>query len=80
MTIRKYQKRDAQAAARICLGTFSGEWMNQEAFREALIEVYCRYYIEREPGNCFVAVDEADIPKGYLLCAEKFWRVEAGIF
>lgn len=32
--------------------------------------------MEREPEHCFAVADEADIPKGYVLCAVDFnsWR------
>lgn len=75
VTIRNYQERDEEAVKCICLGSSFGERMD-EKIRDAIVEVYCRYYIEHEPENCFVAVDGADEPKGYILCAERYdvWK------
>ena len=37
---------------------------------------YCNYYIEQEPQNCFVAVDDNDNAVGYIICAENYEKYE----
>ena len=72
-TIRTYHPRDREAVERICTDTATGifAW---RVMRTAVLEIYCRYYIGREPENCFVACDENDRPVGYILCADDFNR------
>ena len=38
--------------------------------------MYCNYYIEQEPENCFVAVNDEDEAIGYIICAENYDRYE----
>lgn len=37
-----------------------------------MLRLYCDYYIEQEPQNCFVLADENDDAVGYILCSENF--------
>lgn len=39
------------------------------AEKSALCAMYCDYYMDFEPEFCFVAVDDNDIPVGYVLCS-----------
>ncbi|MCD8067349.1 MAG: GNAT family N-acetyltransferase [Lachnospiraceae bacterium] len=70
-TIRSYQEKARKVVEGICIGT-SDYFSQNPLMREALLQVFCHYYIEKEPGNCFVAVDENDRAVGYILCAENF--------
>ncbi len=74
-TIRPYQKKDREAVEGICVGT-SDHFSQNPLMREALLQVFCHYYIEKEPENCFVAADEDDKAVGYILCAENFTEWE----
>ena len=67
-TIRKYKEKDAEQLKKICIKTASEVFQGKKLTETALTEVYCRYYIEREPENCFVVVDQDDVAKGYILC------------
>lgn len=71
-SIRKYDKKDKQRVEEICLSTSSCPAREKALMQEALLEVFCRYYIEQEPDNCFVAADEQDEAVGYVLCAKDF--------
>ena len=70
--IRAYQKKDAEALKQICVETASVMFRGKKLTERALVDVYCRYYIEHEPENCFVVVDEKDVAKGYILCAKNY--------
>jgi len=61
---------------RICISVSHDPMVMHPQFREAILDVFCRYYVSCEPENCFVAVDAADAPVGYILCAENFVRYE----
>lgn len=71
ITVRPYQERDREAVRRVCIATSSLPVKNRRQ-RELLLLQYCDYYLEREPENCFVAVNESDTIIGYILCSEDF--------
>ena len=70
--VRKFEAKDVDGVKAICLALADEEWKNNPLFAGALQDVFCRYYIEKEPENCFVAVDETDQIKGYVLGAKDF--------
>jgi ribosomal protein S18 acetylase RimI-like enzyme len=70
--IRKYQMKDYEGVQKVCIGVADKVWQDKQMFRKALINVYCLYYIEQEPENCFVVVDDNDLVKGYILCAKDY--------
>lgn len=67
MIIRSYQAKDAKAIQYICHVTAKGKRI--EKSMKLTNALYCDYYIECEPQNCFVMVDEFDKPVGYILCS-----------
>lgn len=69
--IRKYEERDRAQVEAVCTGTLSKEY-KKEPMRSAMLGVFCHYYIDQEPQNCFVAADENDQAVGYILCAADF--------
>ena len=73
-TIRPYQTKDFDGVKDICVGLADDMWKSNPMLSEALEVVFCRYYVEKEPENCFVAVNEADEVKGYVLCAKDYDR------
>ena len=79
MVIRAYRTEDEQQAEQICLGTSADPKMDHSMFREAVLEVFCRYYLQNTPEHCFVAVDEHNKVQGYILCAPDFAVYESGI-
>ena len=71
--IRPYRETDKYNVQRICLQTVNDEVRFEGLDRENalfFLTVYCNYYIEKEPQNCFVTVDENDEAVGYIICAE----------
>ena len=76
MTIRAYEEKDREAVRFVCLNS-DGPCEDDEAGQHFLLTTYCDYYIEREPGTCFVCVDDADHAVGYVFCAadfDRFWN------
>lgn len=65
MNIRKYQEKDFEATKYICIHDMIGK-KGWETVLEYVEIMFCRYYLEKEPENCFVAVDESDKPIGYI--------------
>ncbi len=65
MNIRKYQEKDFDATKFICLNDMLGK-EDYKTIIEYVEVMFCRYYLEKEPENCFVAVDENDKPVGYI--------------
>lgn len=67
--IRKYQKGERKQVQDICLVTGAENILQHEEMKNMLLTAFCNYYIEREPYNCFVALDGEKVV-GYILCAE----------
>ncbi|MCM1289353.1 MAG: GNAT family N-acetyltransferase [Corallococcus sp.] len=69
ITVRPYQKKDFRYVQDICFAT---SWLKDkpnQTNRAIVCAMYCDYYLDNEPEYCFVAVDENDVPVGYVLCA-----------
>lgn len=69
--IRPYRESDKADVQKICLlnaGCIDSPFEKQ---RYILI-MYCNYYIEQEPENCFVVTDENDSAVGYIICSEDY--------
>lgn len=73
MSIRKYNIKDRQNVQDVCLYCDGYENYRPDTIN-FLLSTYCDYYIENEPENCFVAVNENDEAVGYIICAEDFNR------
>ena len=74
MKIRNVMEKDLAAMEHICLETASDYWKSNEEMVETVLEVFCRYYFEKEREHCFVTVNEADEAVGYILCAPDYER------
>lgn len=69
ITVRPYQKKDFRYVQDICLAT---SWLADKPTptnRALLCSMYCDYYLDNESEFCLVAVDENDLPVGYILCS-----------
>ena len=69
MNIRPYQKKDFRYVQDICMATSKHSDSDTPENRAYLCALYCDYYLDNQAEFCFVAVDEEDIPIGYILCA-----------
>ena len=71
--IRPYDKKDRERVRQICLKNADCLYAPEDTKKYILL-MYCDYYIEQEPENCFVAVDANDNAVGYIICAEDYER------
>ena len=68
MKIRPYEKKDFRYVQDICMLTSKYSEEITPSNRAFLCAMYCDYYLDNQPEYCFVAVDDDDIPVGYVLC------------
>lgn len=69
MTIRPYQKKDFRFVEDICIAASKYADDDTPLNRAIWCSMYCDYYLDNQPELCFVAVDEEDVPVGYVLGA-----------
>lgn len=74
-TVRPYNEKDKKRVQDICLA--NAECLDSpEETQKYILLMYCNYYIEQEPENCFVAVNDEDEAVGYIICAENYEKYE----
>lgn len=71
LTIRPYESKDKENVRFVHLNS-DGPCKKSKRSINFGLAVYCDYYIEKEPENCFVAVDENDRAIGYIISTEDF--------
>lgn len=76
MNIRKYQEKDFEATKYVCVQDMIGK-KGWETVLEYVEIMFCRYYLEKEPENCFVAVDENDKVIGYVYGVKDYDKYQA---
>ncbi len=69
MEIRKYEEKDKENVRYICLNSDGG--ISNKELCDFVLHIFCDYYIENEPENCFVLSDKGKAV-GYVICAENF--------
>ncbi|MBR3768474.1 MAG: GNAT family N-acetyltransferase [Clostridia bacterium] len=70
-SVRPYKESDKERVQHICLA--NAECLDKpESLQKYILIMYCNYYIEQEPGNCFVAVNDEDEAVGYIICSENY--------
>lgn len=69
MTIRPYQKKDFRYVQDICIATSKYADEDTPLSRATYCAMFCDYYLDNQSDYCFVAVDDNDIPVGYVLCS-----------
>lgn len=71
MLIRPYNEKDKENIRHVCIVT-AGCTHKPEDEKKFILKLYCDYYIEKEPENCFVLADDNDNAVGYIMCSENF--------
>ena len=72
--IKPYEEKYKEDVRNVCLDT-AGSNAREPKISRSLLATFCDYYIERESGHCFVAVDtQEDKAVGYILCAPYYSR------
>ena len=71
-TIRKYTPADKERLRFICKETTWDDNKTDENKLDSIAVIYNDYFTEYEPENIFVAVNEDDIPVGYVICSSNF--------
>ena len=75
VTVRAYRQSDKERVQNICLANADCLDSNEDTKKYILL-MYCNYYIEQEPENCFVAVNDEDEAVGYIICTEDYDKYE----
>ena len=75
LSVRPYITSDREQVERICLENAGCNDAKDETKKLVLL-IYCTYYLENEPENCFVAVDDDGLVCGYILCCENYDEYE----
>ena len=70
ITIRPFQEKDRERVQALCIANAKIDEAD-EALKQYILLMYCNYYIEQEPENCFV-VDDDGRAVGYIICAEDY--------
>lgn len=68
-TIRKYKPSDKERLRYICKETTWEDNKKDENLLESIPMIFNDYFTEYEPENIFVAVNDEDIPVGYVICS-----------
>jgi len=67
MQIRHFLEKDREDIRRVCLETCTDKYLCEHT--EVLWAKYADYYMDNEPANIFVCVDDNDKCQGYILCS-----------
>lgn len=67
MIIRSYNEKDRNYIREICLETCTDERLLAKP--DLLYLLYVDYYTDLQPNRIFVAADEKDVCRGYILCS-----------
>lgn len=76
--IEKYNSKYKEDVRAVCINTGPKTALTEQKVHDYILFTYCDYYIEQEPDNVFVLVDESDKAQGYIFCAEDFKKYSKG--
>lgn len=71
MNVRPYNIKDREAFINICLKTAGMDTLLTDESK-FIIALYCEYYTDNEPQNCFALTDDNDNAVGYIICSENY--------
>ena len=60
VTVKKYEPKYYKDVQQVCLNTGPDSALTDPMMRDFILYTFCNYYIEQEPENVFVLVDEND--------------------
>lgn len=75
VSVRPYKETDKERVQNICLAN-ADCLDSEESTKKYILLMYCNYYIEKEPQNCFVAINDNDEAVGYIICSEDYENYE----
>lgn len=78
MDIKNYNDKYKSQVQYTCMATGPDNCFTDEKTGTYIVNTYCNYFIENEPENCFVLVDEDDNAKGYILCSSDIKKFKSG--
>ncbi len=71
ITIRKYEEKDHEDMRFICLNADGPDEVPDDSMSGYFTTVYCDYFIEQEPENCFV-LDDSGRAVGFIISTENY--------
>ena len=74
VTVKSYEPKYYKDVQQVCLNTGPDDALTNPNTRDFILYTFCNYYIEQEPENVFVLVDENDVAQGYVFGAMNFWK------
>lgn len=72
--IRRYRNEDKPFLRIICKETAWDDYKEDNNKLEGVCIMYNEYFTEQEPEHIWVAVDEKDVPFGYVICNTNYER------
>lgn len=73
VTVKKYEPKYYKDVQQVCLNTGPKNALTDPKMRDFILFTFCNYYLEQEPENVFVLVDENDVAQGYVFGSMDFW-------
>ena len=73
VVIKKYEPKYFEDVRQVCINTGPKEASTNPNMRDFILFTFCDYYLEQEPENVFILVDEeTDTAQGYVFGARDF--------
>ncbi len=73
VVIKKYEPKYFDDVRQVCINTGPKEASTDPNMRDFILFTFCDYYLEQEPENVFILVDEeTDTAQGYVFGARDF--------